>query len=635
MDQLHNSGNKAASILTQDLAVGKPFLILLVVSLLIYTLAGFFLAPYLINRQLTGFVSKDLGRFLSIEKVRLNPYTLTVEFSDLALTEADGSPLFSFQRFFANFELKSLLRWTWTFDEVSLNRPELHIKLDSDGVMNLTRLASDAAPKGPETEKTSPKAAENEGLPRLYFKRIRLSDGHLRFIDLSDATPAETDLNPINLEIKDFSTLPDTEGLQSFTAALPHNGSLKWVGTVSLQPIASEGKLELRDFKESIGWLFLQDELNLVRPNGTTNVDVNYFVSYKDNALQLVLDKINVLVSGLQLALKGENDAHLLALAQIRLSDGRFDLATRQLNVGHLDIQNGDVNVKVDRNGQLNWQRIVSEDRNQSNRSEPVENEANGTFQVQLEKIDVNNVALKVEDESRQSPMDLDIGRVGLSLSARIEQSVKAMQVLVDDIAVEIDKLALHEAGQNENLFFLPKANVLAGPVDLVGRKVRVSELILAGGQAALQLDKDGVFNFSKLKGSRNTSAGGNEAAGEKEPWSFELSKARLDQFGLHFSDGRFSPAVVYNFKNINLGLTDFKNDPDASFNVDLSLNVKQGGKASINGKINPFKPSVRADVELAALALSPLQPYLESTTKVSLDSGAFSLKGDVQLRYD
>jgi uncharacterized protein involved in outer membrane biogenesis len=327
--------------------------------------------------------------------VRLNPYTLTVEISNLALTEPDGSHLFSFQRFFANFELKSLPRWTWTFDEVSLIRPELHIKLDSDGVMNLSRLASDVAVKGPETEKTSPNTAEDEGPPRLFFKRIHLSNGHLKFNDLSDTTTAETELNPINLEIKDFSTLPDTEGLQSFTAALPHSGLLKWVGTVSLEPIKSEGRLELRDFKGSIGWLFLQDELNLVRPAGTTNLDVDYLVSYKDNALQLELDKINALVSGLQLGLKGENDTQLLALDQIRLSDGRFDLATRQLNVGHLDISNGDVKVKVDRNGQLNWQRIVSQDRNQGNSSGSVENEARGTFQVQLEKVDVHSVALK------------------------------------------------------------------------------------------------------------------------------------------------------------------------------------------------------------------------------------------------
>ena len=47
-----------------------------VALLVLYTLAGFFLTPYLVKRQLTELVRDDLHRQLSIDRVRFNPYTL-------------------------------------------------------------------------------------------------------------------------------------------------------------------------------------------------------------------------------------------------------------------------------------------------------------------------------------------------------------------------------------------------------------------------------------------------------------------------------------------------------------------------------------------------------------------------------
>ena len=67
--------SKALS-LSQKVFLGKPFLIC-VAAVIIYTLAGFFLAPYLVKRQLTAYVSETLGRKVSFERLRVNPYALT------------------------------------------------------------------------------------------------------------------------------------------------------------------------------------------------------------------------------------------------------------------------------------------------------------------------------------------------------------------------------------------------------------------------------------------------------------------------------------------------------------------------------------------------------------------------------
>jgi len=77
----------------------KLFLIALF-SILIYTLTGFFLLPYILKSQLTSYVAEDLDRTIQIQKVRLNPYVMTLEVSDLELKEADGERILAFDRFF-------------------------------------------------------------------------------------------------------------------------------------------------------------------------------------------------------------------------------------------------------------------------------------------------------------------------------------------------------------------------------------------------------------------------------------------------------------------------------------------------------------------------------------------------------
>ena len=58
--------------------LSKAFIIA-VALMITYTLAGFFLAPYLIKRQATRFARESLKCLLVMEEVRVNPYALTLD----------------------------------------------------------------------------------------------------------------------------------------------------------------------------------------------------------------------------------------------------------------------------------------------------------------------------------------------------------------------------------------------------------------------------------------------------------------------------------------------------------------------------------------------------------------------------
>jgi len=92
---MNQTQDLSRAALARKILLSKPFLICIVVIVL-YTLAGFFLAPYLVKHQLVNYTTEQLGRQLSVEKLRVNPYALTLEISGLALKEVDASPILSF-----------------------------------------------------------------------------------------------------------------------------------------------------------------------------------------------------------------------------------------------------------------------------------------------------------------------------------------------------------------------------------------------------------------------------------------------------------------------------------------------------------------------------------------------------------
>ena len=57
---------------------------------LFYTLAGFFGVPVLVKSQIVAMARDDLGREARIQRVRFNPYVLSLEISGFRLTDPDG-----------------------------------------------------------------------------------------------------------------------------------------------------------------------------------------------------------------------------------------------------------------------------------------------------------------------------------------------------------------------------------------------------------------------------------------------------------------------------------------------------------------------------------------------------------------
>ncbi|HWO40422.1 MAG TPA: hypothetical protein VNO43_01310, partial [Candidatus Eisenbacteria bacterium] len=90
-------------------------------------------APPLARHFLAARLSQALHRDVSIERVRINPYTLSTTIDGFTMKERDGSATaLSFDEFYLNLQLQSLFRRGLVIKEMRLVRPYIRLVRGDD-----------------------------------------------------------------------------------------------------------------------------------------------------------------------------------------------------------------------------------------------------------------------------------------------------------------------------------------------------------------------------------------------------------------------------------------------------------------------------------------------------------------------
>ena len=110
------------------------------VACLIYAGAGFFLVPRLIERQLTAMADQRLGQKLSIEKLKFNPFVLSVEATGVRLAQGNGPPILAARRVYLDLALLgSGFGRGWVLSEAQADGLQVQLEL-ANGHLNLADL---------------------------------------------------------------------------------------------------------------------------------------------------------------------------------------------------------------------------------------------------------------------------------------------------------------------------------------------------------------------------------------------------------------------------------------------------------------------------------------------------------------
>ncbi|TJY62960.1 DUF748 domain-containing protein [Sinimarinibacterium sp. CAU 1509] len=332
----------------------------LLVAVLAYTLAGFFLVPWIAQRQIVAAIEKNLGRPAQVEQVRFNPYALSAEVRGLRVSEPDGAPLFGFDRFYVDFQLSSLFHWAWTFREIRLEGASSDLIRYADGDTNIGRMIA-AIPAAPATDEPAP-----EPEPEADGRRVRLVIQSLAMVDFNadirddSRTPAfATHVGPVSLEAHNLSTLPEQTGTHQIVIDTEDGGRLAWGGSLQLSPLQSSGHIAASGAYVTVLSRYLQDAVNFTAGESKTTLNLDYQVgSHADGGIAVSVDQLELVLQDLALRANGD-DTPFLQLPQLRLAGGHFEWPGKVVRAESLTLSGLDLRASRNAQGTLSLAQLV------------------------------------------------------------------------------------------------------------------------------------------------------------------------------------------------------------------------------------------------------------------------------------
>lgn len=457
----------------------RRHLIIVGVVLLLYTVAGFFLAPWLIERQAVRAVAEQFDSELRLGEVAVNPFVLSLRIDDLELDDPVGEPVARIGQIFVNFQSSSLFRWALTFAEFRVESPELFVSRDAEGRFNLERLLAAQPPPDPAEEPPEP-AQEEGGLIRLIVHEVAIVDSALDWRDAVPPEPVATRFGPVDVRVQGLNTLPEQPGTQEVVIRTDSEGTLTWSGSLQLNPLRSAGEAAIDGSHFALLSSYIRHETGLDITEGNADIDFTYAVATApDGSLSVTVDGFDLVLDGVRVQTfpaaadggSGREPREFLSLPRLALSGGTFRWPERAVSVTAFDLDDAVIDLQRDETGMLDVVRNLPA-------AEPAEAAAPETpppaatpereepWRLALDAFRVNNLTARLRDES-VSPtaetswesVDLEVRdisnepgaafpttaslRAGRGGTVTAEGELSVLPEAVVDFAIEMDEVAL------------------------------------------------------------------------------------------------------------------------------------------------------------------------------------------------
>ena len=387
-------------------------------ALLIYALLGFLLAPWLVRNAAIDAVDQNLNAELRIEKIAINPFVLSLQVDGLELAATNGEPVARVRQIFTNFQLSSLFRWAWTFDEIRFDTPELFLSRDDSGALNLASLPRHVAAPEPAAEPD-----KETGIPRLLIHEFSINDANVDWRDALPREPVATVFGPVSVRIAGLNTLPDRAGEQEVVITTETQGTLSWSGSLQLNPLASSGRAMVRGSHFPLMSEYVRHETGLEITDGEANIELDYSVDTDpEGQLRAAIDNLEVSFTDMRVSTfhavadDTKPPRRFLDVPRISLAGGSLRWPERRLAATNFEI--GDAVLELVRLADGHFDFAVP-----GATDEPVVDEVNepsaeegAPWRIALDRFAITNLAVGLVDRSVDPAAETGLNAITLEV---------------------------------------------------------------------------------------------------------------------------------------------------------------------------------------------------------------------------
>ncbi len=486
----------------------------------VYAVIGFLIVPPVAKSKIVKLAAEKFHRQATINYVHFNPFFFKVVVGGFDLKDRDGSELLRFDRLTVDFQLSSLFRRAWTFKVIRIDRPQLTARIAADGRLSVADLI--AAGNSPMSPAPAPART-----PRIIVARFLMNSGRVDYVDESRTPRFAETLDPINLDVRGFSTIPNAGGEHGLTFGLGPDTRIHWTGRQTIEPLHLEGRCEVTGLSLPLLWRYAAPAPGLELRDGRADLSWSYDVRKVADGLNLAI--ADAVLAARDIALRpaaGGEDWLAVPLAEVK--GIRAALPAQTVDIEGIKITRPRVIAALEAGGQTNWQAAMAGPAGTAGAtgttqtaSAPAQAAApapaapSKPWTVKIGSFEIENGAGQFDDRTAAPPVSVSLSEFGLRLenlssdlkapvavrlAARVNETGEVNvygpitpEPLSADLAVGVSKLDLVPFRSYLQLF--PGSEIRAGQAELKG-KVR-----LAQGQPSLRIEGDAAIAGLDLAG--------------------------------------------------------------------------------------------------------------------------------------
>ena len=476
----------------------------------LYTLVGFFLLPVLGKNILKDKLSESLNREVTIEKIAVNPYALTVTIDALVVKDKNSDVFFSTQKIFANLSISTLFTFTIVVSDISLESPYVNIIRNADESFNFSDLLT--------SDKSDEKLSENKEstdkeIIGFVLKNASIIQGEIAFTDK---------VANVSHLVKDFSlSLP----LLSSKRKNRYEKSTVDINFI-LNKAGVDVHVESTPFAED-----LATRVNIK----TSDIDVIHYLSYLPipeniqlKTLDLNLDlhagyrktksKDSLLLQGrlnaLNVDVKGVSEEEIIKFPALSVDILKSDILAKQLNISKVVLKTPELKINRDKNGNLNLLKYIPQ--NKKGHGQKEDNKTAGSVQkpfiLNLADFQIKDAAIFFQDLSNEKQFKSKVFPLNVSI-----ENLKSGETVSGKYSLKFETETKETIGSN--------GRFQTQPVQADGT-LQLSNLVFNKYAPYYE----GLVDFDVKEGSMNFSAGFEVSQKEE---NFDL-KIKSKEFLIH-----------------------------------------------------------------------------------------------------
>ena len=611
---------------------GPRRLLIAGIILALYTIGGFFVAPKIVKSQLEKRASALLAREVTVQKVRVNPYALSVTLEGFDIREANGqAPFLGWDRLYVNFDaLKSLLG-AWTFSDIELDGFHVGAELRKDGSFNFTDIVNRFAATPPGAQAPATPAA----LPPIRVISLKVNNARATFADASRTRPFRTTLGPTTFSATEFRTAKDRGAPYHFEAVTESGEKLAWSGTLSAVPVASTGELQLENIALAKYAPYYADLVQADVTEGKLSLQGRYEMKFDGDDRVMKLLGGAAQLHGLKLVERA-NQAVAFELPSLEVTGVSADALALKAVIASVTLTGGRVHARREKDGSINLLTMLQPPAAEAVAAATPTPGPAPTAQpspaklpdFKLGEVALKNFQVEIADLAAPRPAQLTLGNIQASLkdvtladgavmplslaldwapqgTVKVEGTVALKPEIKADLKTNVTALALLPLSPYLEQF--ANARIAQGAVSLNGA---VQAALPAGSAPAITFDGGvTVDQFGLVDGVRNE-----ELAGFASLALNGLKATTSPQLAVSLAElnvtSPYARVVVAADKSLNLA-TLAKTEPEAGGGASRS-----DGVVATTGESGRKAPPTTAQAPLPKIEIA----------KVTITGGDFSL---------